>query len=422
MTTTSPPGPGRDVDPRAVTAVDLGFDPADQGFIADPYPVYARLRADHPVSWNPASRQWVVSRFADVSALLRDRRLGRTYLHVATHPEMGHEAPPEWQDPFWRLVQSGMLDREPPDHTRLRRLVSKAFTPVTVESLRPRIEAFVDGILTTALAKGEFDLIADVAEPLPVTVIAELLGVPESDRHLLRPWSSDICLMYELNPSEASQQRSVAASIAFGDYLRGLARRRRKDPGDDLSLRAGPGRRRWRRPDRGRARGHLRPAAQRGPRGIGQRDRQRLVDAVPASRRPGPAPRRPGAGPDGVEELLRFDTPAHVRALGPGGHRAARGPHPARPGARPPVRVGEPRPGRLRPRRRARPGPQAEPAPLLRGGNPLLPGGAAGEAGDGRSCSGELLVRMPALELVEAPAWKPTFVLRGLQELRVRVP
>ncbi len=89
-----------------------------------------------------------MSRFGDVNALLRDRRLGRTYLHVATHEEMGREAPPEFQDPFWRLVQTGMLDREPPDHTRLRRLVSKAFTPGTVEGLRPRIEALVDGLLT----------------------------------------------------------------------------------------------------------------------------------------------------------------------------------------------------------------------------------------------------------------------------------
>ena len=218
----------------ATTPRELGFDPTDPAFIADPYLVYERLRADHPLLWNPETRQWIVSRFGDVNALLRDRRLGRTYLHVATHGEMGHETPPEFQDPFWTLVQNGMLDREPPDHTRLRRLVSKAFTPATVEGLRDRIEAIVDRLLSDAIARGDFDLIADVAEPLPVTVIAELLGVPEADRHLLRPWSSDICLMYELNPPEDSQRRSVAASIAFGDYLRDLARDRRVHPGDDL--------------------------------------------------------------------------------------------------------------------------------------------------------------------------------------------
>src|SRR5512146_48000 len=156
------------VDPYAASPLDLGFDPENPSFVADPYPVYARLRAGHPLLWNPATGQWIVSRFGDVNALLRDRRLGRTYLHVATHEELGHAAPPEWQDPFWTLVQNGMLDREPPDHTRLRRLVSRAFTPATVEGLRPRIEAIVDGLLAAALAKGEFDLIADVAEPLPV--------------------------------------------------------------------------------------------------------------------------------------------------------------------------------------------------------------------------------------------------------------
>jgi len=182
----------------------------------------------------PGHGQWIVSRFDDVNALLRDRRLGRTYLHVASHAAMGRESPPEWHDPFWRLVQSGMLDREPPDHTRLRRLVSRAFTPATVEGLRTRIEAIVDRLLGEALERGEFDLVADVAEPLPVTVIAELLGVPEADRAQLRPWSADICLMYELNPPETSQRRAVAAATEFGDYLRELARYRRDHPGDDL--------------------------------------------------------------------------------------------------------------------------------------------------------------------------------------------
>ena len=94
-----------------------------------------------------------------------------------------------------------MLDLEPPDHTRLRRLVLKAFTPRTVEAMRTRIQAIVDGLIDDIGEAGEADLIAQFVEPLPVTVIAELLGIPEADRHLLRPWSADFCLMYELEPA-----------------------------------------------------------------------------------------------------------------------------------------------------------------------------------------------------------------------------
>jgi cytochrome P450 len=131
-----------------------------------------------------------------------------------------------------------MLDREPPDHTRLRRLVSKAFTPRMVEQLRPRVramaDALVDDLLDAGSDGGVVDLKALVAEPLPVAVIAEMLGVPQPDRHLLRPWSADICLMYELNPPPSSEERAVRASVEFSDYLRELVRARRNDPHDDL--------------------------------------------------------------------------------------------------------------------------------------------------------------------------------------------
>ncbi len=150
--------------------------------------------------YDEATDHYLIARYEDVNALLRDRRFGRTYLHQATHAEMGHPDPPGWHDPFWNLINAGILDMEPPDHTRVRRLVSKAFTPKYVEGLRPRVQAITDGLVDRVVGAGEFDLLAEVAEPLPVTVIAEMLGVPESDRHLLRPWSADICKMYELNP------------------------------------------------------------------------------------------------------------------------------------------------------------------------------------------------------------------------------
>jgi cytochrome P450 len=216
------------------TPAELGFDPTDAGFIADPYPVFRALRERHPVLWNPATSQWLIARHADVDRLLRDRRLGRTYRHVASHADFGRPEPPDWYAPFHELNDAGMLDLEPPDHTRLRRLVQRAFTPRTVESMRPRIQAVVDGLIDSFEGAGEVDLIADYAEPLPVAVIAQLLGIPETDRHLLRPWSHDICLMYELSPPETAARKAVAAAAAFSAYLRDLLAERRVRPRDDL--------------------------------------------------------------------------------------------------------------------------------------------------------------------------------------------
>ena len=219
---------------QRIGASELGFLPDDPGFIADPYPVYSRLRGDHPVLYDEATDHWLISRYEDVNGLLRDRRFGRTYLHVATHEEMGRDPEPLALDPFWHLVRSGILDMEPPDHTRVRKLVSKAFTPRMVESLKPRVAAIVNRLVDDVAGTGEFDLIARVAEPLPVEIIAEMLGVPEADRRHLRPWSAEICLMYELNPSEEYQRRAVAASVEFTGYLRDLSRERRREPREDL--------------------------------------------------------------------------------------------------------------------------------------------------------------------------------------------
>jgi cytochrome P450 len=216
-------------DPRA-----LGFDPDDPAFVADPYPAYERLRAAGPVLYDEATDHWLVTNFRDVQAALRDRRFGRTYLHLATHEEMGHDAPSAELDPFWHLINHGILDMEPPDHTRVRRLVSKAFTPRMVESMRGPVQRLTDELVDAVAGAGTFDLLPSVAEPLPVAVIAELLGVPASDRHLLRPWSADICRMYELHPSYEDRRAATRASVEFSDYLRALSRERRAAPTGDL--------------------------------------------------------------------------------------------------------------------------------------------------------------------------------------------
>jgi unspecific monooxygenase len=212
----------------------LAFDPWDPAFLADPYPAYAELRARGRVHYYEPTNQWLVPHHADVSALLRDRRLGRTYQHRFTHEEFGRTAPPPEHEPFHVLNDHGMLDLEPPDHTRIRRLVSKAFTPRTVEQLKPYVAGLAGELVDGLVERGGGDLLTEVAEPLPVAVIAEMLGIPESDRAPLRPWSADICGMYELNPSQETAARAVRASVEFSEYLTELIAARRKEPGDDL--------------------------------------------------------------------------------------------------------------------------------------------------------------------------------------------
>ncbi|GAA2884938.1 cytochrome P450 [Streptomyces mexicanus] len=213
---------------------DLAFDPWDPAFVADPYPAFAELRARGRVLYYEPSDQWLVPHHADVSALLRDRRLGRTYLHRFTHEEFGRTPPPPEHEPFHVLNDHGMLDLEPPDHTRIRRLVSKAFTPRTVERLKPYVHRLADELVAALVREGGGDLLTDVAEPLPVAVIAEMLGIPQADRARLRPWSAAICGMYELNPSAETAAKAVRASVEFSDYLRHLIAERRTRPGDDL--------------------------------------------------------------------------------------------------------------------------------------------------------------------------------------------
>ncbi|MFJ9869926.1 cytochrome P450 [Streptomyces sp. NPDC101165] len=213
---------------------DLVFAPWDPAFLADPYPAYAELRARGRVMRYEPTDQWLIPHHADVSALLRDRRLGRTYQHRFTHEDFGRTAPAPEHEPFHTLNDHGMLDLEPPDHTRIRRLVSKAFTPRTVEQLKPYVANLAGELVDRLVEAGGGDLLTDVAEPLPVAVIAEMLGIPESDRAPLRPWSADICGMYELNPSQETAARAVQASVEFSDYLRELIAERRKKPGDDL--------------------------------------------------------------------------------------------------------------------------------------------------------------------------------------------
>lgn len=204
-------------------AADLPF--ADPGFIADPYPGLARAREQAPLAWHSGIEAYVATSHAAVSAVLRDRRLGRIFA--------GREPIADWQTFNW-LHADSILDSEPPKHTRLRRLVAGAFGRGHVARLAPRIEELAAGLLDATDGRDSFDVIEELAEPLPVLVIAELLGVPEADRHLLRPWSQAIVKMYEVDPTPAEQDQARTASAEFAAYVHELAADRAQRPGADL--------------------------------------------------------------------------------------------------------------------------------------------------------------------------------------------
>ncbi|GIF10149.1 cytochrome P450 [Actinoplanes teichomyceticus] len=207
--------PGR--GPRA--ALDF----ADPGFLDDPYPALARLRARAPLSRHEPTGQWLAAGHAEAGAVLRNRGLGRFWTD---------RRPADVWEPFNTLHRNQMMENEPPVHTRLRSLVAQAFGRGHVDRLGPAIAAEADTLLDRA--GRDFDLLADLAEPLAVTVIAELLGVPEADRHRLRPWSAAIVRMYEMSRTRADERAALTACREFADYLADLAEARRARPRDDL--------------------------------------------------------------------------------------------------------------------------------------------------------------------------------------------
>jgi cytochrome P450 len=204
------------------------FNPMDPEFVADPYQTYHRLRATDPVHHSPLCF-WVLTRYEDVVAVLRDPRLAKEAIASVVAARFGVEVPVG--------MRLSMLDRDPPDHTRLRGLVSKAFTPRVVEALRPHIQQIVDGLLERVEPAGSMDLIEEFAYPLPVVVICEMLGVPVEDHERFKGWSLEIARSLDLilqPPDSDLARRSVEARHALTDYFRGLIAERRASPRADM--------------------------------------------------------------------------------------------------------------------------------------------------------------------------------------------
>lgn len=198
------------------------LDLTDSEFIQDPYPELNRLRELTPVAYDEMSGLFLITRHEDVRACLRDRRLGRVYDHVTTAEEIGATPrDPRWA-PFWKVEKHSLLELEPPDHTRLRRLVSKAFTVRAVESMRQPAKHLAEELLAAARERNEIDLLADFSMPYSIGIITALLGVPVEDHAHLLDWSHRMVKMYELNTTDEQAQDAADAAAAFDSYVRGI--------------------------------------------------------------------------------------------------------------------------------------------------------------------------------------------------------
>ena len=208
------------------------FDPHDPAFQADPYPAYAALRAGAPVALLEVRgfRFYWLSRYDDVAAALRDPRLSAKKFP----DDMLAAGVPDSFRRLGELLTHMMLLKDPPDHTRLRGLVNTAFTPRVIEGLRARAEAIVGELLDAVQPSGRMDVIRDLATPLPVIVIAELLGIAAVDRERFKHWSDDIAVVLDGSVRTAGLPAAAASCAELSEYLRGEVAARRRAPREDL--------------------------------------------------------------------------------------------------------------------------------------------------------------------------------------------
>lgn len=211
------------------SAPTTSLDLASPEVLADPYPWFAQERRAHPVALHEPSGLLLTFSHAAAAAVLRDRRLGRIWRD--REPDVDQSV--GYLEPFNLLHRDQMMENEPPRHTRLRRIVAGAFNRGHVERLRPRVRSIAERLLEDTDSAG-FDVIGQYAEPLPVLVIADLLGVDPVHIEDLRRWSQAIVAMYEVSPRPATVEAAVAAAQEFADLVRALIAERRRRPRPDL--------------------------------------------------------------------------------------------------------------------------------------------------------------------------------------------
>ncbi len=215
----------------------MSFDPYDPEFLRDPYPTYRRLRAAPPF-FDEAWGLTFFSRYDDVTGILRDRRFGRDVRHAVPREEVDpdvYERIYPSRYPTWtRLIRDSFIDLEPPRHTRIRRLVQWAFSRRASESYRARMQETADRLLDRALEEGRMEAISDFATPIPLTMIAELLGIPGGDQPRLVAWSHAIVRLFDQGCTETEAEEAERATREFAEYVADLLAERRARPGDDL--------------------------------------------------------------------------------------------------------------------------------------------------------------------------------------------
>src|SRR5205814_748546 len=202
----------------------------DPEVLANPYPLFHRLRSEDPVHWDPFLHAWVVTRYNDVVTVLHHYSAART-----PSPEQLTEMGLGALNPIAQVMVKQMLFLDAPAHTRMRSLAAHAFTPQRVEVLRSHIREIANALLDKAESQGHMDVIADMAEPLPCIVTAEMLGVPVEDHQQLKVWSQDFAEMlgnFQHNPDRAS--RVLRSTLAMVDYFRCAIREQRLNPRDGL--------------------------------------------------------------------------------------------------------------------------------------------------------------------------------------------
>ena len=395
----------------------------DPGFLANPYPALGRVREATPIFRNEQTGQWMLTRFADVYETLRDRRLGRVYHHRYRHAELRQPEPdPRWVR-FHQHERWSLLSLEPPDHTRIRKLVSKVFTSRSVTALEPVIAELSRALIDRCRELGTFDLLADYAQRYSVAVVGEVLGVPRADTQRLLDWSHAIVKMYELSASDELKARADAAAGEFIDYTRALIAAKRRSPDDRLVTqlaRISDGGDRLSDDEIVSTTMVLLEAGHEatvntmgnGMKALLQhRDQWRRlvageVDAATA-----------------VEELLRWDSPLQMFArwvLEPGVEIAGQ-----------PLAVGEQvamlfGSAQRDPRRFRHPDrfdvARGDPTHVGFGGGIHFCVGAPLARHELAVALADLVANFPEVELAAEPVYHPTFVIRGLTELRLAIP
>lgn len=217
--------------------VNEQYDPFAPERRANPYPLYHQMREEAPVHWSESQQAWLCTRYADCVDVLRDPRSSSDQDNAeAVQAERARmqDAAGGTGSMFAAMDVRPMLFSDPPSHTRLRSLVNKAFTPRRVEALRPHIQEIVDRLLDGVEERGELDVTADLAFPLPVIVIAEMLGVPLDEQDQLKTWSRDLARTIDPIVSVETAQQAAMSGLAFINYLNGLIDERRRDLQDDL--------------------------------------------------------------------------------------------------------------------------------------------------------------------------------------------